>query len=188
MGRSSDAAAILQRLRSRGASPVHEAHVLLGLKRYDEALERLRKAVDLRAAQVTAFGVAPQYDELREMPAFKELEERGFVVLPRVVAPREQERLTTAYTEAVTSATGDDIRVGSTSTKVSDFEIVARPSTTCTYCRRCSRPAARSSVALQAELVPRENAAAWRARTGTPRGRSTELGRLAAARLHPDGG
>lgn len=50
-----------------------------------------------------------------------ELEERGFVVLPGMVAAESLERLTTAYTEAVTSATGDDIRVGSTSTKVSDF-------------------------------------------------------------------
>ena len=53
--------------------------------------------------------------------AASELEARGFVVLPSMVAPERMERLTTAYTEAVTSATGDDIRVGSTSTKVSDF-------------------------------------------------------------------
>ena len=52
--------------------------------------------------------------------AAEELEARGFVVLPSMV-PESMERLTTAYTEAVTSATGDDIRVGSTSTKVCDF-------------------------------------------------------------------
>ena len=59
----------------------------------------------------------------QELPAHaaSELEERGFVVLPGVVAAASMERLTTAYTEAVTSAAGDDIRVGSTSTKVSDF-------------------------------------------------------------------
>jgi ectoine hydroxylase-related dioxygenase (phytanoyl-CoA dioxygenase family) len=58
-----------------------------------------------------------------ELPscAASELEERGFVVLPGVVAAASLERLTTAYNEAVASATGDDIRVGSTSTKVSDF-------------------------------------------------------------------
>ena len=58
-----------------------------------------------------------------ELPAqaTSELKERGFVVLPCVVTARSMERLTAAYTEAVTSATGDDIRVGSTSTKVSDF-------------------------------------------------------------------
>jgi hypothetical protein len=58
-----------------------------------------------------------------ELPvhAASELEARGFVVLPGMVAPGSMERLATAYTEAVTSATGDDLRVGSTSTKVSDF-------------------------------------------------------------------
>jgi hypothetical protein len=58
-----------------------------------------------------------------ELPvhAALELEERGFMVLPGMVAAESLERLTTAYTEAVTSATGDHIRVGSTSTKVSDF-------------------------------------------------------------------
>ena len=50
-------------------------------------------------------------------PAASELEERGFVVLPGVVGAGSLERLTTAYTEAVTSATGDDIRIGSRSTK-----------------------------------------------------------------------
>jgi hypothetical protein len=58
-----------------------------------------------------------------ELPvhAASELEARGFVVLPGMVAPGSMERLAAAYTEAVTSATGDDLRVGSTSTKVSDF-------------------------------------------------------------------
>ena len=58
-----------------------------------------------------------------ELPAHAalELEERGFVVLPSMLAPESTERLATAYTEAVASATSDDIRVGSTSTKVSDF-------------------------------------------------------------------
>jgi hypothetical protein len=58
-----------------------------------------------------------------ELPvhAASELEERGFVVLPGMVAPESMERLIMAYTEAVTSATSDDIRVGTTSTKVSDF-------------------------------------------------------------------
>src|SRR6478752_3273582 len=58
-----------------------------------------------------------------ELPvhAASELEARGFVLLPGVVAAGRMERLATAYTVAVTSATGDDIRVGSTSTKVSDL-------------------------------------------------------------------
>jgi hypothetical protein len=53
--------------------------------------------------------------------AASELGERGFVVLPGVVAGEGLERLTTAYDEAVALATGDDIKVGSTSTKVSDM-------------------------------------------------------------------
>lgn len=53
--------------------------------------------------------------------AASELEEHGFVVLPGMVGPERMERLITAYTEAVTSATSDDVRVGSTSTKVNDF-------------------------------------------------------------------
>jgi hypothetical protein len=58
-----------------------------------------------------------------ELPAHaaSELGERGFVVLPGVVAGEGLKRLTTAYDEAVASATGDDIRVGRTSTKVSDL-------------------------------------------------------------------
>jgi hypothetical protein len=58
-----------------------------------------------------------------ELPAHaaSELEERGFVVLPGMVAAEDMKRLTTAYTEAMISATGDDLRVGSTSTKVSDL-------------------------------------------------------------------
>lgn len=58
-----------------------------------------------------------------ELPvhAASELAERGFVVLPSVVLGESMKRLTTTYNEAMASATGDDIRVGSTSTKGSDF-------------------------------------------------------------------
>jgi hypothetical protein len=58
-----------------------------------------------------------------ELPvdAASELAERGFVVLPGMVAAERLERVAMAYTQAVTSAAGDDIRVGSTSTKVKDF-------------------------------------------------------------------
>lgn len=58
-----------------------------------------------------------------ELPrdAASELQERGFVVLPGLVPSDRMERLTNAYTASVASATGDDIRIGSTSTKVSDF-------------------------------------------------------------------
>lgn len=78
--------------------------------------------------------------------AAAELDARGFVVLPNMVAPERLERLIAAYAEAVTSATGDDIRIGSTSTKVTTSSIVGRPSMICTCFRRCSRPAAGSSA------------------------------------------
>jgi ectoine hydroxylase-related dioxygenase (phytanoyl-CoA dioxygenase family) len=48
------------------------------------------------------------------------LDERGFVVIPGP-APDRLERLIRAYDVAVASATGDDLRIGSTSTRVSDF-------------------------------------------------------------------
>lgn len=54
-------------------------------------------------------------------PAASELRERGFVVLPGAVAAGELERLIAAYTEAVASASGDDVKIGSTSTRVIDF-------------------------------------------------------------------
>jgi hypothetical protein len=58
-----------------------------------------------------------------ELPieAASELRERGFVVIPSPVPSDRMERLVNAYTAAVASATGDDIRIGSTSTRVSDF-------------------------------------------------------------------
>jgi hypothetical protein len=53
--------------------------------------------------------------------AASELHERGFVVLPGAVSSDRIERLVTAYTAAVESATGDDIKIGSASTRVNDF-------------------------------------------------------------------
>jgi len=55
------------------------------------------------------------------MRAVSELHERGFVVIPGPVPPDRMDRLIRAYTIAVAAATGDDIRIGSTSTRVSDF-------------------------------------------------------------------
>lgn len=58
-----------------------------------------------------------------EMPAdaAAELQDRGFVVLPGPVSSNQMERLAKAYTDAVSSATSNDIKVGSTSTRVTDF-------------------------------------------------------------------
>ena len=55
------------------------------------------------------------------MDAASELQERGFVVIPGPAPSDRMERLANAYTAAVASATGDDIRIGSTSTRVNDF-------------------------------------------------------------------
>jgi hypothetical protein len=52
------------------------------------------------------------------MDATSELQERGFAVIP---GPTRPELLAKAYAAAVASATSDDIRIGSTSTKVNDF-------------------------------------------------------------------
>jgi ectoine hydroxylase-related dioxygenase (phytanoyl-CoA dioxygenase family) len=53
--------------------------------------------------------------------ADSELNERGFAVVPGVVPSDRMERLASAYDAAVSSAKGDDIKVGSTSTRVTDF-------------------------------------------------------------------
>jgi len=55
------------------------------------------------------------------MTAASELEERGFTVLPDAVPPDRLARMVEAYTAAVTSATGDDIKTGGTSIRVNDF-------------------------------------------------------------------
>jgi hypothetical protein len=53
--------------------------------------------------------------------ASRHLDEHGFIVLPGPVPPREFERLADAYDGAATSAGADDVRVGSTTTRVNDF-------------------------------------------------------------------
>ncbi len=55
------------------------------------------------------------------MGAATDLEKRGFVVLPEAVPSIRLDRLSNAYDAAVESARGDDIRVGTTSTRVTDF-------------------------------------------------------------------
>ena len=55
------------------------------------------------------------------MDAASELRERGFVVLPGPVPSDRVERLANAYNSAIASATVDDVKIGSTSTRVSDF-------------------------------------------------------------------
>ena len=49
------------------------------------------------------------------------LQDSGFVLIPHAVAPERLKCLVAAYNVVVASATGDDVRLGSTSTRVSDF-------------------------------------------------------------------
>jgi hypothetical protein len=58
-----------------------------------------------------------------ELPvdAASELRKRGFVVLREAVAPDRMDRLANAYTDAIASATDVDIRIGTASTRVTDF-------------------------------------------------------------------
>jgi hypothetical protein len=58
-----------------------------------------------------------------ELPtaAARELHERGFVVLPDLIPSGKIERVRNAYDAAVGSAAADDVKIGSTTTRVNDF-------------------------------------------------------------------
>ena len=74
--------------------------------------------------------------------------ERGFVVIPGPVASVRMEGLSRAYAAAEASATDDDIRIGSTTTRVRDFvnrgpefdDIYAFPPLLDACCRVIGRP------------------------------------------------
>ena len=55
------------------------------------------------------------------LDAISDLAERGFVVLPGPVPAEDMHAFAAAYTAAMTSATQEDTRVGTTSTRVTDF-------------------------------------------------------------------
>jgi hypothetical protein len=82
------------------------------------------------------------------------LDERGFVVLRRVVPPDRMPRLVSAYDTAIATALAEDVRIGSTSTRVSDFvnrgaafdEIYVHPSLLEACCRVIGRPFKLSSL------------------------------------------
>jgi ectoine hydroxylase-related dioxygenase (phytanoyl-CoA dioxygenase family) len=65
-------------------------------------------------ARLAAESALPEY-------VASELYKRGFVVLPKLVPPDDVRWLSDAYTAAVTSAAANDIKIGTTSTRVSDF-------------------------------------------------------------------
>jgi len=50
-----------------------------------------------------------------------ELQERCFVVIPGPVSPERMERLADAYDTVMATTTSDDVKVGSTTTRVNDF-------------------------------------------------------------------
>jgi hypothetical protein len=60
-------------------------------------------------------------NSLLPMTAASDLAERGFAVLPGPVAAEDMNAFVVAYTAAMTSASHDDMRVGTTSTRVNDF-------------------------------------------------------------------
>jgi hypothetical protein len=99
------------------------------------------------------------------MDAASELEERGFVVIPGAAAPDWMERMVKGYTAAVASATGDDIRIGSASTRVSDFvnrgaefdDLYVFPPLLAACCRVIGRPFKLSSLHART-LRPRASA------------------------------
>ncbi len=53
--------------------------------------------------------------------AIQSLHDVGFVVIPGAIAPDRLAQLSAAYDSAVASASSDDVRVGSTTTRVHDF-------------------------------------------------------------------
>jgi serine/threonine-protein kinase len=76
-GRRAEAEAVLQQIRERARDayvPPHDIAMMLhGLGRDGEALQELRRAVDIRDVRVTRLGVHPQWDGLRGSPEFQAL-------------------------------------------------------------------------------------------------------------------
>ena len=82
------------------------------------------------------------------LDAASELQDRGFVVLRDALPSDRMERLSDAYDRAVSAAMDDDIKAGSTSTRVTDFvnrgtefdEVYAFPPLLEAGCRVIGRP------------------------------------------------
>jgi tetratricopeptide (TPR) repeat protein len=70
MGRRAEAEAVLEGVLSERSSP---AMLLHSLGRDDEALAALRAALEERSVSVTFLGVDPRWDDLRALPAFREV-------------------------------------------------------------------------------------------------------------------
>src|SRR5262245_2995948 len=76
-----------------------------------DSVDRVGKAVVKRA----------EAERGRNMRVSRELEEKGFVVIPGPATGADLARLTGAYDAVMASATEPDLRVGSTTTRVSDM-------------------------------------------------------------------
>jgi len=76
-GRQEEARAVLDRLGARESEfPFDVAVVLIGLGRYDEAIEHLELAYVQRSSQLVYLPHSPDFDPLREHPRFQALLER----------------------------------------------------------------------------------------------------------------
>lgn len=97
LGKRAPAERVLQQLhafgRDRYIPPYHLALVLHALGRNDEALERLREAVDARDWFVIFLGTDPKWDELRSTPAFDALLSRANLLeVSRAIKPEQMSR------------------------------------------------------------------------------------------------
>ncbi len=109
----------------------------------------------------------------------------GFIVLPGPVPAASLAELAHLYDEAVSCAAPDDIKVGSTTTRVRDFvnrdaafdELYLYPPMLQACCRVIGQPFKLST--MHARTVRRSNP-----RTAAPCGLSERRGRMADGRLH----
>jgi DNA-binding winged helix-turn-helix (wHTH) protein/Tfp pilus assembly protein PilF len=87
-GRRPDAEKVLARLTvmsaKRYVSSYSVAIPLVGLERYEEAIERLRGAYSERAPWMIFLGIEPRFNALREQPAFRAI--LGQIGIPAAVA------------------------------------------------------------------------------------------------------
>jgi hypothetical protein len=87
--------------------------------------------------------------------AAAELQEQGFAVIPGPVPFDRMEPVVDAYAAAVAAATGDDLRIGSTSTRVTDAGslIVFNGST---WHGHTANTSTRPRRSLQGAFIPRD--------------------------------
>jgi NADPH2:quinone reductase len=151
--------------------------------RYTPARRNLREEANPVEA---IFNIISNGNELQAGDA-RELHERGWVVLRKALPSDRIERVVHAYDAAISSAHPDDVRAGSTSTRVTDF--VNRGADR--WSLRLPRPAGGMLSChrprLQAELHELAHGAGALPGAGASCRCAPPFGGLAAARLHLDG-